>query len=70
MARKPTATSSAGRAGSMRNSIKAVATELLIKNGFHGTSFRNIADRLEITTTNIHYHFGNKEKLVEEVTRD
>jgi len=54
----------------MRNSIKAVATELLIKNGFHGTSFRNIADRLEITTTNIHYHFGNKEKLVEEVTRD
>lgn len=54
----------------MRDSIKSVATELLIKDGFHGTSFRNIADRLDITTTNIHYHFGNKEKLVEEVTQD
>ena len=54
----------------MRDQIKKIATELLIRHGFHGTSFRNIADRLDITTTNIHYHFGNKEKLVEEVVRD
>jgi TetR/AcrR family transcriptional repressor of nem operon len=55
---------------STRDSIKAVATDLLIRHGYHGMSFRNIADRLNITTTNIHYHFGNKEKLVEEVLRD
>jgi TetR/AcrR family transcriptional repressor of nem operon len=54
----------------MRDAIKAVATELLIRHGYHGTSFRNIAERLDTTTTNIHYHFGNKEKLVEEVLRD
>lgn len=58
------------RTGSMREAIKLIATELLIRHGFHGTSFRNIADRLNTTTTTIHYHFGNKEKLVEEVLRD
>lgn len=55
---------------SMRDNIKKVATELLIRHGYHGTSFRHIAERLDITTTNIHYHFGNKEKLVEEVVGD
>src|SRR5690349_17816091 len=54
----------------MRDSIKKVATEILIQHGLHGTSFRDIADRLDITTTNIHYHFGNKERLVEEVVHD
>ena len=71
MARKSgAAASAANRANSMRDAIKAVATELLIRHGYHGTSFRNIAERLDTTTTNIHYHFGNKEKLVEEVLRD
>jgi TetR/AcrR family transcriptional repressor of nem operon len=68
--KKTTAAPAGARAGSMRDSIKLVATELLIRHGYRGTSFRNIADRLDITTTNIHYHFGNKEKLVEEVLRD
>jgi len=54
----------------MRESIKVIATELLIRHGLNGMSFRDIAQRLDTTTTNIHYHFGNKEKLVEEVTRD
>ncbi|KQT46179.1 TetR family transcriptional regulator [Aureimonas sp. Leaf454] len=59
-----------GKSGSTRDAIKTVTTELLIRHGYHGTSFRNIAERLDTTTTNIHYHFGNKEKLVEEVLRD
>lgn len=54
----------------MRDNIKKVATELLIRHGLHATSFRLVAERLDITTTNIHYHFGNKEKLVEEVVRE
>ena len=62
--------SARGRSSAMRNNIKSVATELLIRRGYRGMSFRDIAERLDITTTNIHYHFGNKEKLVEEVVRD
>lgn len=71
MARKSAVdTSMSSRSSSTRDAIKAVATELLIRHGYHGMSFRNIAERLDTTTTNIHYHFGNKEKLVEEVLRD
>lgn len=55
---------------STRDQIKRVATELLVKHGFRGTNFRTIAARLGTTTTNIHYHFGNKKALVEEVVGD
>lgn len=54
----------------MRDRIKEVATELLITRGFSGTSFGEIAGRLAITTTNIHYHFGNKQGLVDEVVEN
>lgn len=70
MARKTDGETPATSRLSMRDNIKKVATELLIRHGYHGTSFRHIAERLDITTTNIHYHFGNKEKLVEEVVQD
>jgi AcrR family transcriptional regulator len=61
----------AGSAGdqagpSMRDSILAVATELFTLNGFRGTSFADIAQILNITTTNIHYHFKNKQGLATE----
>lgn len=51
----------------MREQIKAVATELLITHGVRGLRFGDIADRLDITRANIHYHFGTKRNLVEEV---
>lgn len=54
----------------MRDRIKEVATELLILHGYNGMSFRDIAIRLEVTTTNLHYHFGTKQGLVEEVVKD
>lgn len=44
--------------------IRAAAIDLLIVNGYRGTNFRLIAERLGITTTNIHYHFGGKASLV------
>ncbi len=56
--------------GDMRQSIKLVAGRLLTLHGFNGTSFRDIALELGITTTNIHYHFGNKHGLVDEVVAD
>uniref|UniRef100_UPI0039EF5126 TetR/AcrR family transcriptional regulator n=1 Tax=Bordetella sputigena TaxID=1416810 RepID=UPI0039EF5126 len=54
----------------MRDRIKEVATALLITNGYNGTSFRDIATKLDITTTNIHYHFGNKQSLVDELVKE
>ncbi len=54
----------------MRDSIKDLAKRLLIVHGYHKTTFGVIAKELDITTTNIHYHFGNKNGLVEEVVKD
>lgn len=55
---------------SMRDTIKETACELLITNGYRGFRFGDIADRLKITRANIHYHFGTKSKLVDEVLAD
>jgi TetR/AcrR family transcriptional repressor of nem operon len=59
-----------GRANRTRENVKKVATELLIQFGLHNTSFSDIAARLGVTTPNLHYHFGSKQKLVEEVVQD
>lgn len=56
--------------GEMRQNIKHVAARLLTLHGFNGMSFRDVAVALGITTTNIHYHFGNKQGLVDEVLAD
>jgi AcrR family transcriptional regulator len=56
--------------GLMRDRIKAAATELLIRHGYRGMSFGDIAPLLETTRANIHYHFGNKQKLLEEILED
>jgi AcrR family transcriptional regulator len=61
---------SAAPRGDMRQAIKQVATRLLTTHGFNGTSYGDIAQELGITTTNIHYHFGNKLALVDEVVAD
>lgn len=54
-------------APNMRARIKTVATELLVRHGYRGVSFGDIADALDTTRANIHYHFGNKTSLVEEI---
>jgi TetR/AcrR family transcriptional regulator, transcriptional repressor for nem operon len=54
----------------MRERIKAVATDLLIQRGYRGASFGDIAEALSTTRANIHYHFGNKNALIEEVIED
>lgn len=55
---------------STRLQIKQLTEELLIRNGYRGTSFGLVAKELNITRANIHYHFGDKRKLVEEVLHD
>lgn len=54
----------------MRARIKATATDLFVRHGYRGVSFGDISGALGITRANIHYHFGNKQKLLEEVLED
>lgn len=54
----------------MRARIQEVATGLFIRRGYRGVSFGDIAEVLGITRANIHYHFGNKLTLLEEVLED
>jgi AcrR family transcriptional regulator len=56
--------------GSMRDEIKRVAARMLTLRGYRGVSYGEIASELEITTTNIHYHFGPKARLVATVLAD
>ncbi|MFZ4806548.1 MAG: TetR/AcrR family transcriptional regulator [Hyphomicrobiaceae bacterium] len=62
--------SATGVPRTMRDEIKEVATELLIRHGYQGFRFREIADRLGTTRANIHYYFGSKQRLVDEVVCD
>lgn len=38
--------------------------------GYHAVTFREIAEAIETTRANLHYHFGSKDKLIEEVLAD
>lgn len=54
----------------MRERIKVVTEELLVKFGYRGFSFGQISEILGTTRANLHYHFGSKDGLVEEVLED
>lgn len=54
----------------MRDRIKQVTEGLLVKHGYRGLNFRQIAEILGTTRANLHYHFGSKDSLVEEVLED
>ena len=75
MSTQPNAQTTAGPAGgandeeraTTRDRIKAAALDLLIQYGYRGMSFGDLARALDTTRANIHYHFGHKQTLVEEV---
>ena len=50
-----------------RQAIMDCALDLVIRHGYRGTSFGDIATALGMTRDNIHYHFGSKQALVEAV---
>jgi TetR/AcrR family transcriptional regulator, transcriptional repressor for nem operon len=56
--------------GPMRDRIREIATDMLIRDGYQGFRFQDVANALNTTRTNLHYHFGNKETLCEEVIVD
>lgn len=53
-----------------RSAIKQLASDLLVRHGYRGMSYAEIATGLGITRANIHYHFGSKSELVDEVLAD
>ncbi len=53
-----------GRRGETRRKIVRVAGEWLQQRGYHGFSFAQIADALEVRSSAIHYHFPSKPDLV------
>ena len=53
-----------------RTVIKMLALDLLVRHGYGGMSFGDIANAAGITRANVHYHFGSKAGLVDEVLAD
>lgn len=54
----------------MKERIKEIAVELLVRHGYQGFRFRDLADRLGTTRANIHYYYGSKANLAEQVIVD
>ncbi len=50
-----------------REHIMNTAVSLFAKNGFEGTSVRDIASAAEVNLAMINYYFGSKEKLFESI---
>jgi len=48
-----------------RARILDVALELVTERGYAGTSIRDLAERLHLTTAAIYYHFASKEALLD-----
>lgn len=51
----------------MREKIKELAENLLVRNGYAGFRFQDLAEELGVTRASIHYHFTSKQRLCEEV---
>lgn len=49
--------------------IEAVATDLFIRNGYHGVSYLGIGKELGMTHSNVHYYYRTKAALAEAVLR-
>jgi AcrR family transcriptional regulator len=62
-------TASAKAVEERRQAILDVAEALFAENGIAGTSVRSILAAAGANVAAVHYHFGSKEKLVEEVFR-
>jgi len=57
-------------AADSRTALKTLALELLIRDGYRGMSFGDIATAAGVTRANLHYHFGSKARLIDEVLTD
>jgi AcrR family transcriptional regulator len=49
--------------GDTRQAILLTATRLFLVRGYHGFSFHQLADELDVRTATVHYHFPSKADL-------
>lgn len=56
-----------GRSDDRQAQLLEIAGRLFAKNGFKGTSLRDIAEEAKITKAALYYHFPNKEALYERI---
>ncbi|MCH2559345.1 MAG: TetR/AcrR family transcriptional regulator [Alcanivorax sp.] len=54
----------------MKAQIKDAARALFIQRGISDVSYGDIAEVVNTTRANLHYHFGNKSALIEEVFQE
>jgi AcrR family transcriptional regulator len=54
----------------VKHAIQELSVELLVRHGYQGFRFRDVAERLGTTRANIHYYYGSKQNLCEEVIVD
>lgn len=47
-----------------RKDLLGIVYEVISESGIDGASMRQIADKAEVSTGTINYHFGNKQKLI------
>ena len=57
------------RTGSTKERILAAAEALFAQRGFDGASLRQLTSSAGVNLAAVNYHFGSKEKLVEQVFR-
>src|SRR6185312_8911583 len=62
-------TRSVNRSGSTKERILAAAETLFAQRGFDGASLRQLTSDAGVNLAAVNYHFGSKEKLVEQVFR-
>lgn len=51
----------------MKDDIRQLAVRLFTLNGYRGVSFGDLTEVLSTTRANIHYHYGSKNGLAEDV---
>jgi AcrR family transcriptional regulator len=57
------------RTGSTKERILGAAETLFAQRGFDGASLRQLTSAAGVNLAAVNYHFGSKEKLVEQVFR-
>ena len=49
--------------------LEEVALELFTKRGFHATSMRNVADKVQVRPASLYHWFPSKQALLQSIMR-
>lgn len=54
----------------IKNQLKAIAVKTARTLGIHGITFRDLGKATNIKSSSVFYHFGSKDKLLQEIVED